>query len=150
MFINIVFIKNNSVVVTTTDYGDTNFVSIIAENNILGVQFHPEKSQDIGKLLIKNFIKTFHEKKRLIPIVLLRNGWVVQSIKFKEYKNLGNPHYSVKRLSEWCSDELIYLDITSDDGIYDMRRNDIKSNNHTEVFSIIDDIAKSAFMPLCF
>ena len=90
------------------------------------------------------------KKKRLIPIVLLRNGWVVQSIQFKEYKNLGNPHYSVKRLSEWCSDELIYLDITSDDGIYDMRRNDIKSNNHTEVFSIIDDIAKSAFMPLCF
>ena len=51
--------KNNSTVVTTTDYGDTNFVSIIAENNILGVQFHPEKSQDIGKLLIKNFIQNF-------------------------------------------------------------------------------------------
>ena len=90
------------------------------------------------------------KKKRLIPVVLLRNGWVVQSIQFKEYKNLGNPHYSVKRLSEWCSDELIYLDITSDDGNYDMRRNDIKSNNHSEIYKIIDDIAQSAFMPLCF
>ena len=63
------------------------------------------------------------KKKRLIPIVLLKNGWVVQSVLFKNYKNLGNPIFSVKRLSEWCSDELIYLDI-SDSDIYNIRRDD--------------------------
>tara|TARA_Y100000768_G_C23990707_1_gene692521 strand:- start:5638 stop:6249 length:612 start_codon:yes stop_codon:yes gene_type:complete len=51
--------ESESSIVTTTDYGETSFASIIADNNILGVQFHPEKSQDFGKLLIKNFIKKF-------------------------------------------------------------------------------------------
>ena len=52
------------------------------------------------------------KKKRLIPIVLILNGWVVQSKNFREYQNLGNPLQTVTRLSEWCSDEIIYLDIT--------------------------------------
>ena len=51
------------------------------------------------------------KKKRIIPILLLKNGWLVQSKFFKEYQNLGNPITAVKRLSEWASDEMIYLDI---------------------------------------
>lgn len=90
------------------------------------------------------------KKKRLIPIVLLRNGWVVQSVSFKEYKNLGNPVFSVKRLSEWCSDELIYLDITQDGAKYDMRRDDIQMENHGSISNIIREVSNSAFMPLSF
>jgi len=90
------------------------------------------------------------KKKRLIPIVLLRNGWIVQSVSFKEYKNLGNPVFSVKRLSEWCSDELIYLDITQDGAKYDMRRDDIHMMNHSSISEIIENVSNSAFMPLCF
>ena len=52
------------------------------------------------------------KKNRLIPIVLLKNGWLVQSRGFSEYQNLGNPTNAVRRISEWGSDELIYLDIT--------------------------------------
>lgn len=63
------------------------------------------------------------KKKRLIPIVLLRNGWIVQSKSFSQYQNLGNPVTSVRRLSEWASDELIYIDI-SDDERYDTKRDD--------------------------
>ena len=51
------------------------------------------------------------KKKRLIPVILIKNGWVVQSRNFSLYNNLGNPIASVKRLSEWGSDELIFLDI---------------------------------------
>ena len=51
------------------------------------------------------------KKNRMIPIVLLRNGWIVQSKNFSKYQNLGNPVTSVKRLSEWASDEIIYIDI---------------------------------------
>jgi len=41
--------------VTTTSYlGE--FVSIVAENNIIGVQFHPEKSQISGFKIIENFL----------------------------------------------------------------------------------------------
>ncbi|OGG14174.1 hypothetical protein A2773_02800 [Candidatus Gottesmanbacteria bacterium RIFCSPHIGHO2_01_FULL_39_10] len=89
------------------------------------------------------------KKKRLIPIVLLRNGWVVQSKGFHEYKNLGNPFMSVKRLSEWASDELIYLDITRD-GEYDLRRDDLRDPNRHDILEIIEDVSKMACMPITF
>ncbi len=47
--------RNNEDVVSTTNY-EEDFCSIIQKNNIFGVQFHPEKSQKAGQLLIKNFI----------------------------------------------------------------------------------------------
>ena len=42
-------------VVATTTYGET-FPSIVRRGNILGVQFHPEKSQKAGMLLLRNFL----------------------------------------------------------------------------------------------
>ena len=35
------------------------FVSAVQKNNIVGVQYHPEKSHDVGLKLIKNFIFEF-------------------------------------------------------------------------------------------
>ncbi|MDD3374964.1 MAG: imidazole glycerol phosphate synthase subunit HisH [Candidatus Omnitrophica bacterium] len=46
--------KNNEVSATTTNYG-LDFTSSISKNNIFGVQFHPEKSQEIGLKILKNF-----------------------------------------------------------------------------------------------
>jgi len=40
-----------------TTYSDKSFYSGFSKNNIYGVQFHPEKSYDIGSTLISNFIK---------------------------------------------------------------------------------------------
>ena len=59
------------------------------------------------------------KKNRLIPVLLLKNGWLVQSRGFARHQNLGNPITSVERLSKWASDELIYLDITRDDILVD-------------------------------
>jgi len=39
-----------------TFYEDIEFSSVIKKNNIYGVQFHPEKSRDLGLLVLKNFI----------------------------------------------------------------------------------------------
>ena len=75
-------------------------------------------------------------KKRLIPVLLLKNGWLVQSKGFKEYKNLGNPTTAVKRLSEWAADELIYLDISTDD-VYDIKREDQGYPNRKNLLEII-------------
>lgn len=43
-------------IVATTCYG-RDFPSIIQKDNILGVQFHPEKSHNQGIMLLKNFVK---------------------------------------------------------------------------------------------
>ena len=40
---------------TATDYGGE-FCSMVNKENIYGVQFHPEKSQKAGKLIINNFL----------------------------------------------------------------------------------------------
>lgn len=87
------------------------------------------------------------KKRRLIPVLLLRNGWLVQSKGFSRYQNLGNPFTAVKRLSEWASDELIYLDISRDDQ-YDMRRDDIRHPNRGSFLEIIQDVAQVSFMPI--
>jgi len=42
------------VVVGETEYG-VRYASVVAEGNVCGVQFHPEKSQDVGLQMLKNF-----------------------------------------------------------------------------------------------
>ncbi|MDD4899469.1 MAG: imidazole glycerol phosphate synthase subunit HisH [Candidatus Omnitrophica bacterium] len=46
----------NSVIAATTDYG-IKFSSIVWKENVYGVQFHPEKSQEIGLKILKNFVE---------------------------------------------------------------------------------------------
>ena len=75
------------------------------------------------------------KKKRIIPVLLLKNGWLVQSKNFSRYQNLGNPVLAVKRLSEWAADELIYLDI-SKDNIYDIKRDDQAYSNRKVLYWI--------------
>ncbi len=46
--------EQNEVVATETDYG-VPFVSMISVDNVFAMQFHPEKSQRYGLMIIKNF-----------------------------------------------------------------------------------------------
>lgn len=48
---------NPPVVVGETDYGRA-YASIVAEGNVCGVQFHPEKSQAAGLRLLGNFARS--------------------------------------------------------------------------------------------
>jgi len=48
--------KDLKLVVATSDYG-VSIPAMIERNNLIGVQFHPEKSGDVGALMIRNFIK---------------------------------------------------------------------------------------------
>ena len=40
----------------TTDYG-IDYTSIAGRDNVFGIQFHPEKSQDLGLRILRNFAK---------------------------------------------------------------------------------------------
>tara|TARA_B100000953_G_scaffold14310_1_gene12681 strand:- start:1026 stop:1652 length:627 start_codon:yes stop_codon:yes gene_type:complete len=47
--------KNKNVISSTTNYS-TNIVCSVEKNNIIGTQFHPEKSDKMGLKIIENFI----------------------------------------------------------------------------------------------
>jgi glutamine amidotransferase len=42
-------------VLATTDYG-YDFPAVVGRDNVWGIQFHPEKSQDVGLQMLKNFV----------------------------------------------------------------------------------------------
>ena len=48
--------KQNNCVVATTNYGNSIIVSV-AKENIVGTQFHPEKSQKNGLKILENFLQ---------------------------------------------------------------------------------------------
>jgi len=48
--------KDKEVIAATCAYG-LDFACVIAKGNTYGVQFHPEKSQEIGLKMLKNFVK---------------------------------------------------------------------------------------------
>jgi glutamine amidotransferase len=39
-----------------TEYGEERFPAVLGRGNVLATQFHPEKSQEAGLLILKNFI----------------------------------------------------------------------------------------------
>jgi len=55
-FVHSYYVKpdDDTVIATTTDYG-IEFCSSVWKDNIVATQFHPEKSQDIGLRILKNF-----------------------------------------------------------------------------------------------
>jgi imidazole glycerol-phosphate synthase subunit HisF len=87
------------------------------------------------------------KKKRLIPLLLMQNGFIVKSKRFSRHQRQGNPVTAVKRLSEWASDELIYLDITQK-GSYDLNRDDLAFRNSTNILDIIKDTSSMTLMPI--
>lgn len=51
-------VKNKKNITAYTEYNEK-FSSVVSKDNIVGVQFHPEKSQNSGLKLLKNFIENY-------------------------------------------------------------------------------------------
>ncbi len=86
-------------------------------------------------------------KKRLIPVLLLKNGLLVRSEIFKIHQIIGNPIHEAERFNHWNVDELIYLDISQTDE-YDLRRDDGKVKGLDGPLAILEEVSKTCFMPL--
>ncbi len=52
-------------------------------------------------------------KKRIVGMLVIRNGIVVQSSRFKHYLPIGRPEVAIEFLNQWGIDEIIILDITA-------------------------------------
>ena len=50
--------KDNDTIIATTTYDNFNFCSLVKKNNVLGCQFHPEKSGENGLKFLDNFFKS--------------------------------------------------------------------------------------------
>jgi imidazole glycerol-phosphate synthase subunit HisF len=50
---------------------------------------------------------------RVIPVLLLRNLGLVKSIRFKDFRYIGDPINAVKIFNDLHADELVFLDITA-------------------------------------
>ena len=48
--------KDQKVILSETSYGQNTFCSVFQKNQIIGCQFHPERSGEIGLKILKNFI----------------------------------------------------------------------------------------------
>jgi cyclase len=88
-------------------------------------------------------------KIRLIPVVFIRNGSVVQSKGFHRYQRIGLPVAVTRRLSDWASDELVVLDITRE-GRNDIGRDDLNAPNPQDTLGVLEQVAEQCFMPLTF
>ncbi len=88
-------------------------------------------------------------KKRIIPIILLRDGSIVQSREFKKYQILGSPTASVQRFSNWSSDELIYIDISNNQK-HELQRDDLNQLKFQSIINVVELISKKCLMPLTF
>ncbi|KGG12991.1 MULTISPECIES: N-acetyl sugar amidotransferase [Prochlorococcus] len=61
--------------------------------------------------------------KRLIPILLIKDGLLVRSQLFQYHQAIGDPIPTVKRLSDWNADEIVILNIGLS-SVLDSRRED--------------------------
>jgi cyclase len=75
---------------------------------------------------------------RVIPVLLLHKGGLIKSVKFKDYKYVGDPINAVKIFNEKEVDEIAVIDI---DAGRDKREPDIRR---------ITEIAGEAFMPMAY
>ena len=86
--------------------------------------------------------------KRLIPVVLLKDGLLVRSQLFKYHQAIGDPIPTIKRLSDWSVDELILINI-GDTKDLDSRRDDKWHNiGQSDFNKLVSSISKFCFAPL--
>ena len=87
-------------------------------------------------------------KKRLIPCLLLQNGQLVKSIRFKDYQIVGNPKIAIQFFNAWAVDEIVFLDISRDRDYTSRLRTDYKFRMLATLAEIVRECSRICFVPL--
>jgi cyclase len=87
-------------------------------------------------------------KRRLIPVLFVKDGFMVRSERFMTHNVIGHPISHVERLSEWDVDELILLDISAEPNQFDVNRSDHNHGSSEDFFDFIRNIAKICAVPM--
>jgi cyclase len=75
-------------------------------------------------------------KKRVIPVLLLRDGRMVKGVEFENYRDTGNPRTAVRIYSAQDADELVFLDIQA------------TLESRSALVEIVREASTECFMPL--
>jgi glutamine amidotransferase/cyclase len=152
---------DGDVALTTTDYG-YEFVSAVQNGQIVGTQYHPEKSGDSGLQLLRNFMDTTAAAndpiridsptrlaKRIIACLDVRANDQGDLVVTKgdqydvresgEVRNLGKPVELARRYYEEGADEITFLNIT---GFRDFPLEDMP------MIEVLKQTSRNVFVPL--
>ena len=138
----------DDVILAETEHG-TRFVSAVARGNLLGVQFHPERSGDDGLRLLANFVSLVRAggscpgrrgvlmlRRRVIPCLDVADGRVVKGTRFVDLVDEGDPPELAERYAREGADELVFLDITA------------APERRGTLLDVVERTARRAFIPL--
>ncbi len=152
---------DESAILTTTDYG-YEFVSAVQHGNIIGTQFHPEKSGSSGLTVLQNFLDAAKEKvtlspsgktttlaKRIIACLDVRTNDRGDLVVTKgdqydvrekgDVRNLGKPVELAEQYYRQGADEITFLNIT---GFRDFPLKDMP------MLEVLKQTSKNVFVPL--
>ena len=130
--------KNQEEVIGSARYGEK-FCCVVRNDNIYGMQCHPEKSHSFGVRFLKKFCGNLNMlAPRIIPCLLLSDGGLVKTQKFTSKKYVGDPINAIRIFNEKECDELMVLDI------------DASINNVEPNYAKIKKYAAECRMPLCY
>jgi cyclase len=75
-------------------------------------------------------------KKRLIPVLILRDGMIVQTLQFKFTNIIGDAITAVEFFNRWAADEIIILDVSR------------TAAKREKFYSVIQNLSRKCFVPL--
>ena len=75
-------------------------------------------------------------KKRIIPVLLLKDGRLVKTIKFDKYRDVGDPVKTAMIYDAQRADELVFLDIEASE------------KNRGTLCDVVKRVSEECFMPL--